>query len=192
MMRFVWSLIKVCVFVFVCVCVCVYVEEGEDSRSFAVKSPVHCHAHPLAYTHTHTHTHTHTGKFELLRCQVVCGDAQIPTATISLLNKETNQEIMIAATGTGPVDAAYVAVTKALGVEHIKLLEFAVSSVTAGIDALGEVTVRLEDQTNGKLYYGRSANTDVVVAATQAYLSAINRVALSRGSTPVHPQFGKI
>ena len=65
-------------------------------------------------------------------------------------------------------------------------------SVTAGIDALGEVTVRLEDLSTGKIYYGRSANTDVVVAATQAYLSALNRVAVSRGSLPVHPQFGKI
>jgi hypothetical protein len=65
-------------------------------------------------------------------------------------------------------------------------------SVTAGIDALGEVTVRLEDVSTGKIYYGRSANTDVVVAATQAYLSALNRVAVSRGSLPVHPQFGKI
>jgi hypothetical protein len=42
------------------------------------------------------------------------------------------------------VDACYVAVVKALGLEHIKLLEFSVTSVTAGIDALGEVTVRLE------------------------------------------------
>lgn len=73
-----------------------------------------------------------------------------------------------------------------------QLLEFVVSSVTAGIDALGEVTVRLEDLSSGKIYYGRSANTDVVVAATQAYLGALNRVAVSRGSLPVHPQFGKI
>lgn len=42
------------------------------------------------------------------------------------------------------MDACYVAVVKALGLEHIKLLEFSVTSVTAGIDALGEVTVRLE------------------------------------------------
>ncbi len=54
------------------------------------------------------------------------------------------------------------------------------------------MTVRLEDLSTGKIYYGRSANTDVVVAATQAYLSALNRVAVSRGSLPVHPQFGKI
>lgn len=39
----------------------------------------------------------------------------------------TNHHHYIASTGTGPVDAAYVAVTKALGIENIKLLEFAVS-----------------------------------------------------------------
>jgi len=33
--------------------------------------------------------------------QVICGNSQVPTATIGLLNKETNQEIMVAATGTG-------------------------------------------------------------------------------------------
>lgn len=62
-----------------------------------------------------------------INTQVVCGDVQVPTATIKLLNKDTNQEIMTAATGTGPVDAAYVAVDKALGIGSIKLLEFAVS-----------------------------------------------------------------
>lgn len=37
------------------------------------------------------------GKWELIRCQVVCGDQQVPTATIALLNKETNQEILMGA-----------------------------------------------------------------------------------------------
>lgn len=34
-------------------------------------------------------------RYELLACQVVCGDAQVPTATIKVLNKETNQEVMM-------------------------------------------------------------------------------------------------
>lgn len=50
----------------------------------------------------------------------------------------------------------------------------------------------LQDKSNGKIYYGRSANTDIVVAATQAYLSAINRIVTSRGLVPTHPQFGKV
>ena len=33
--------------------------------------------------------------------QVICGDSQVPTATITLLNKEDNQEVTVAATGTG-------------------------------------------------------------------------------------------
>lgn len=50
-----------------------------------------------------------------------------------------------------------------------------------------------QDVSNGKIYYGRSANTDIVVAATQAYLSAINTVVDKRhGLLPMHPQFGKV
>jgi 2-isopropylmalate synthase len=130
---------------------------------------------------------------ELLGVQVVCGDSQVPTATIRLLDKRDSREHLVASTGTGPVDAAYEAVDKAIGLENIKLLEFAVTSVTAGIDALGEVTVRVQDDSNSKIYYGRSANTDIVVAATQAYLFAINRIIGNRrGSLPTHPQFGRV
>jgi hypothetical protein len=34
-------------------------------------------------------------------------------------------------------------------------MEYTVSSVTAGIDALGEVTVRLMDPKSGRVFYGR-------------------------------------
>ena len=59
--------------------------------------------------------------------------------------------------GTGPVDAAYKAIGELTseGSSEIKLLEYTVSSVTAGIDALGEVTVRLQDLTNNRTGVGR-------------------------------------
>ena len=79
-----------------------------------------------------------------------------------------NRESTIACTGTGPVDAAFKAIRQQIGVaDSIKLLEYTVSSVTAGIDALGEVTVRLEDRESGRIVFGRSANTDVIVASAQ-------------------------
>jgi len=67
-----------------------------------------------------------------------------------------------------------------------------VTSVTAGIDALGEVTVRVQDLSTSKVYFGRSANTDVIVASTQAYLQALNRVISRRGNVTTHPQFGSV
>ena len=63
--------------------------------------------------------------------------------------------------GTGPVDAAYKAIGELTseGSSEIKLLEYTVSSVTAGIDALGEVTVRLQDLTNNRTGVGRSGHS---------------------------------
>lgn len=129
-------------------------------------------------------------RFQLTHCQVLCGDKQISTATISVSDDQNdNNAATLSMTGTGPVDAAYKAI-RALTVNDIKLLEYTVSSVTAGIDALGEVTVRCQDTSNGRVGTGRSANTDVIVASAQAYLNAINRLISMRGvDLPKHPQF---
>jgi 2-isopropylmalate synthase len=53
-------------------------------------------------------------------------------------------------------------------------VEFAVQSVTAGIDAIGEVTIRLEH--NQRTYSGHAANTDIIVASACAYVNALNRL----------------
>ena len=65
-------------------------------------------------------------------------------------------------------------------IQGVKLLEYTVSSVTAGIDALGEVTVRLQDQDSQRIVYGRASNTDVFVASAQAYVHALNRILATR------------
>ena len=46
--------------------------------------------------------------------------------------------------------------------------------MTGGIDALGEVTIRIQD--NGKTFLGYGADTDIVVASATAYLTALNKV----------------
>ena len=48
------------------------------------------------------------------------------------------------------------------------------SSVTEGIDAIGEVTIRIER--DGQVYTGRGSSTDIVVASARAYVNAINRM----------------
>lgn len=122
-------------------------------------------------------------RFKLAHCQVISGDKQVPTATISIVDETLGSTHTKAMTGTGPVDAAYKAISQ-LTSQHVgdlQLLEYTVSSVTAGIDALGEVTVRLQDTTSGRIGIGRSANTDVIVASAQAYLNAINRLESLKG-----------
>ena len=71
-----------------------------------------------------------------------------------------------------------------------ELIEFSVKSVTEGIDALGEVTIRIRNK--GKIYSGHSADTDVVVAAANAYVNAINRLVFSEKRNSIHPQYDGI
>ena len=66
------------------------------------------------------------------------------------------------------------------------LVEFSVKSVTEGIDAMGEVTIRLRQ--NGHLYSGHAADTDIVVAAAQAFVNALNRLVSGQKHPPLHPQ----
>ncbi|MGL6139944.1 MAG: alpha-isopropylmalate synthase regulatory domain-containing protein, partial [Planktothrix sp.] len=83
------------------------------------------------------------------------------------------QELTDAAIGTGPVDAVYQAINRVANVPN-ELIEFSVQSVTAGIDAIGEVTIRLRYQ--DRVFSGHAANTDIIVASAQAYLNALNRL----------------
>ena len=78
-----------------------------------------------------------------------------------------------AALGTGPVDAVYKAINRIIQVDN-ELTEFHVKSVTEGIDAQGEVTIRVEG--GGRSYTGRGADTDIIVASAKAYMNALNRM----------------
>jgi 2-isopropylmalate synthase len=59
-------------------------------------------------------------------------------------------------------------------VDEVRLVDFNVSSVTGGIDALGDVVVRVE--AGGVTTSGRGVSTDVVEASARAYLNALNKV----------------
>ncbi|MFC1932357.1 2-isopropylmalate synthase [Chloroflexota bacterium] len=106
------------------------------------------------------------------RIQVTCGDRGIPTAAVRLTAPD-GQVLADAALGTGPVDAVCKAIDRLVGVPNV-LTEFSVKSVTEGIDAIGEVLIRIESE--GVTYTGRGADTDIVVASSKAYLNALNRL----------------
>ncbi|BAZ70007.1 2-isopropylmalate synthase [Fischerella sp. NIES-4106] len=110
--------------------------------------------------------------FKLDLVQVSCGSNAKPTATVTLRNPE-GEELIDAAIGTGPVDAVYKAINRVVNVPN-QLIEFSVQSVTAGIDAIGEVTIRL--QYEDRVFSGHAANTDIIVASAQAYVNALNRL----------------
>ena len=131
--------------------------------------------------------------FRLIALQVTCGTIQMPTASVRLVDPEGNEHTAVSI-GTGPVDAAYKAIDDIVKMPNT-LEEYVVRAVTDGIDAIGEVTVRLSAE-NGSLstrtspqsgltyartFGGHSAETDIVVASAKAYLSGLNKMLFASG-----------
>ena len=129
-----------------------------------------------------------TEYWKLEQIQVGCGSG-MPTATVRLTGPDHRTQT-VAEVGTGPVDAVYKAIQLLVRVP-CTLLEYTVQSVTEGIDALGEVSVRvspLDDEappdkinpqyehSRARVFHGHGADTDVIVASAKAYLAAINRI----------------
>jgi len=125
--------------------------------------------------------------------QVACGTIGLPTATVRLIGPEEELSIQ-ASLGTGPVDAVYKAIDDIVKMPNT-LLEFHVHAVTEGIDAIGEVTVRLKAKNGGvskrtspqsgrahrRTYGGYGADTDIIVAGAKAYLAALNKLLVVSG-----------
>jgi 2-isopropylmalate synthase len=116
----------------------------------------------------------------------------MPTATVRLRDAQGGVHIQ-AHVGTGPVDASYKAIDAIVQAPNT-LLEFVVHAVTEGIDALGEVTVRIESQDGkhaldaqketevSRTFGGYGADSDIVVASVKAYLSALNKMLVAMGN----------
>ena len=111
--------------------------------------------------------------YTLNALQIQCGDPLVPTA-VATITDAAGVKHVVSTTGTGPVDAAYKAIDKVVGIES-ELQEFAVKAITRGIDAIGEVTVRITAQ-DGRVYNGRGADNDIIVSSAKAYINAINRM----------------
>ena len=122
--------------------------------------------------------------FSLDGLLVGCGTQGMPTATVRLRGPNGKHHIR-AAVGTGPVDAAFKAIDEIVAHDSM-LLEFSVHAVTEGIDALGEVTVRVrgDDGTmhaqhgapQPRVVHGHGADTDIIVASAKAYVAALNKL----------------
>lgn len=94
----------------------------------------------------------------------------IATATVKII--DGGERVEAVWSHNGPVDALFEAINRAMGV-NAKLLEYRVSSVGSGKDALGEVLVRVE--VDGRISVGRGLSTDIIEASAQAYLNALAR-----------------
>ncbi len=109
--------------------------------------------------------------FELESLEVRGGTVGTPLASVVLVRE--GEKLEASAEGDGMIDAACKAIKAATGVDGT-LVDFNVSSVTGGVDALGDVIVQLD--AGGIKVSGRGLSTDVVEASARAFLSAVNKV----------------
>jgi 2-isopropylmalate synthase len=110
-------------------------------------------------------------KFRLLHLHVSAGTTVIPCATVEMeIDGVTHRD---AEFGNGPIDATFNAITKLAGA-RCELMRFAVSALTGGTDAQGEVTVRLKE--NGCVALGKGTDPDIITASAKAYVNGLNRL----------------
>ncbi len=109
--------------------------------------------------------------YKLISLGVMSGSKTLPTAAVKMI--VNGEEVKGSSLGIGPIDATFRSIA-ALTATSSKLLYFAVSSITGGTDAQGEVMVRIED--NGKVVVGQGSDPDIITAAAKAYLNGLNRL----------------
>jgi 2-isopropylmalate synthase len=112
--------------------------------------------------------HTAEPRAKLVRYQVLSGNQILPTATVEV--EVEGHRRSASAVGNGPLDAALKAADAALGFE-LQLLEMHTRALTAGKDALAEVSVRVVH--DGIESLGQAASPDTIEATLKAYLSAV-------------------
>jgi 2-isopropylmalate synthase len=109
--------------------------------------------------------------FKLDLLQVSCGKSLIPVATVGI---KINGEVHFStASGNGPIDASFTAVKQLIS-KTVHLEEFLIQAITKGSDDLGKVHIQVEHQ--GKIFYGFSANTDIITASVEAFIDALAKI----------------
>ena len=103
--------------------------------------------------------------------QVLSGTRISATTTVGLQNQ--GRIIEKSTAGEGPVDTAYKAIDLITNLP-LKLVDYNIKSVTEGKDAIGEVTIKV--QNGAHLVTGYGASTDVIEASARAYVDVVNKV----------------
>ncbi|MBL1352602.1 MAG: 2-isopropylmalate synthase [Zetaproteobacteria bacterium] len=125
-------------------------------------------------------------RIKLVSLHAASGTGDTPVAAVEL---DIEGEILKATgEGDGPVDAAFKAI-KSLVEPKGKLLLYSVNAITAGTDAQGEVTVRLQNE--DFIVNGQGSDTDIVVASAKALIAALNKLP-NMHAREVHAQYSGV
>jgi 2-isopropylmalate synthase len=110
-------------------------------------------------------------RYSIASLELRGGTVATPSASVVLT--DGTEKLEGEGSGNGMIDAAIDAISNATGV-HGDVLDFKVSSVTRGGDALGDVVIQIDS--NGIKASGRGVATDVVEASARAFLGAVNKI----------------
>ena len=115
-------------------------------------------------------------KYELESFQVQYGSNNVPTATVVLKTPE-QEVVQQACTGGGSVEALYATLDNLIA-EELELVDYQLSSVGRGKDALAQANVQLI--VNGQQMNGRGSAQDVIEASANAFINAVNRYVIQQ------------
>jgi 2-isopropylmalate synthase len=112
-------------------------------------------------------------RYRLVSIRAESGSEISPQVTIELaLGDDVLKKV---GQGDGVVDAAYKTIASMTETKsHLK--SYVVKGITGGTDALGEVTVILEE--GERRVMGHGADTDIIIASVRAYLNGLNKLAV--------------
>jgi len=120
-----------------------------------------------------------SAELEFVGIHVEGGSDEDPIATVRLRRGEEVEEH--SAGGDGMINAAFVAFSDAFDIPAT-LVDYRVSPLTSGADAMAEVNVIV--QVGAATYSGRGVSTDVVEGSARAFVAALNKAAFDR-ETPL-------
>jgi 2-isopropylmalate synthase len=110
-------------------------------------------------------------RYKLLYLNVISGTVAVPTATVQI--EADGQQLQGAGFGVGPIDATFNTIKNMVGT-RAELVRFSISAITGGMDAQGEVMVRLQE--NGFVALGRGTDPDIITASAKAFINGLNRL----------------
>jgi 2-isopropylmalate synthase len=118
-------------------------------------------------------------QLHLIGLRVSGGDHETPVAVVKV--QRGDDALEYSAEGDGMVNAAFVALQDAFSLPA-SLIDYRVSPLTSGADAMAEVNVII--QVASETYSGRGVSTDVVEGSARAFVAALNKAAIDRGAFP--------
>lgn len=114
------------------------------------------------------------GPYDLESFSVMTGTNSPPVGVVVI--RRGRSTLTQSSHGTGPIDALFRAVDKALGFTT-RMVLYSVSTLSTGTEAETEVIVTAE--LRGRRFHGRHRSTDVIEASLRAYMKACNEIGAS-------------